>query len=530
MKKRKIIEFIFVFLMLLTLFLLLFNSIINESRIYDEVTYVKAGYGFLKDHDFRLDPFNPPLAREIVAIPMLFNPNIPEDPTLFWPRMTVVIITLLLACLIYIFAKKVFGLLAAIMSLILFVFEPNILANGHYATMDLIFTFFFILVLYLFMIWKKKFTYNRIIIFSIVFGLALSTKITALYFIIPSLALIYILEKKNKREAINISFWKKRMYKSALSLTVILLALWSTYFFTFEPPLGYRFDSNRPAIKFAKENSLIKIGLTQPIPLGSYISTIKQQLVYNYSGWYRKDSFVFGNLSRNGHSGLYFPLIILVKTPIPLLLLFIISLFYFRGSFRKYQTILIPFCLILFLVLISNVTLVTRYLLPIYPLMIIYSTKIINIKTKYNFQKFLFIGFVLLWYIWGTLQTFPHYISFTNEFTGGYKNGYKYVFDANWDWGQGLVDLKKYQRENNIYNLQLAYFGDLDPNSLGIKYERINDASLSETKKIEGLKFDKKHTVAISATCWYLCGYYKNPKINSVIPKEIIGGSILIFR
>ncbi|MDP3987958.1 MAG: glycosyltransferase family 39 protein [Candidatus Levybacteria bacterium] len=530
MKKNKILEVLFVFSMLVVLFALLFNSVVRESRAYDEVTYVNAGYGFLTRHDFRLDPFNPPLARELVALPMLFDKNIVNDPTLFWPRIVVVIVTLLFGLLIYFFGKKLFGTKAGMLALILFVFEPNILTNGHYATMDLIFSFFFILVLYLFWIWRNNFTFFKIILFSVVLGLTLSTKISALPFLLPSLFLIYIIQRKKRKELLKAFYWKKRKKLVLLLLITTLLSLWSTYFFTLEPPLGYRFDPNRPAIKLAKSNKIVELALTQPVPLGSYISTIKQQFVYNYSGWYRKDSFVFGNLSRTGHPGYYFPLIILFKTPIPLLMLFLISLFLSIRNLKGSVILLIPIIVILSQILLTNVTLVLRYILPIYPLIILFSSQAVNIKTKKPLFKFIFLIVLLAWFVFGTLRSYPYYISFVNELGGGSTNGYKYVFDSNLDWGQGLLDLKEYQKKNKIYNLQLAYFGDLDPKSLGIKYERIEDASLNDNQKIKNLKLDNNHVIAISATCWYLCGYYKNSNINYKKPGEIVGGSILIFN
>ncbi len=47
----------------------------------------------------------------------------------------------------------------------------------------------------------------------------------------------------------------------------------------------------------------------------------------------------------------------------------------------------------------------------------------------------------MAWFILGTFIAFPYYISYFNELGGGTWNGYKYVTDSNYDWGQDLKRL-----------------------------------------------------------------------------------------
>lgn len=115
-------------------------------------------------------------------------------------------------------------------------------------------------------------------------------------------------------------------------------------------------------------------------------------------------------------------------------------------------------------------------------------------------------------------------------YLGGSKNGYSYVFDSNYDWGQGLIDLKEYQEKNSKQKLQLAYFGQALPSKYGIQYERLKAYNAPTDNKPESkLRINIDTTVAISATCWYLCGY-NNSVLRNKKPAEIVGGSILIFR
>lgn len=512
------------------MFLLLVGSINSESPTYDEVTYAEAGYQFLTNKDFRFDPFNPPLAREIIALPALVQRSVIYNRVIFWPRMMVVLFTLALGFLVYVFSKKMFGGLAAKFALVLFIFEPNILSNGHYATADLIFTFFLFLSLFCFWIWRNKFTYKKIIIFSIIIGLLLSTKLTSIPFLLFPLFILFIMGKSNKKDLIKYFFWRKNIWLILLFIFVTALTLWSTYFFKLEPPLGYRFDKNRPAIAIAKNNPLVKLLLATPVPLGSYISTVKQIALFNYSNLYVKRSYFLGMISLNGSPGYYFPIVFLIKTPIPLLILFVLSLFFFFKNIENGKFLLVPLFFIFFDVLFSKYPLANRYILPAYPLVIMYSSQIVCIKIVRKKLFYLFLVMMLVWYMVGTIRTSPYFISYMNEAIGGAESRYKYLVDSNYDWGQGLIALKNYQDKNNIKNLQFAYFGSIDPTKYGIKYEKIKNLSINDNKKEVALKFDKNHVIAISATCWYFCGYYKNPDLNKSNPVDIVGGSILIFE
>jgi hypothetical protein len=130
-----------------------------------------------------------------------------------------------------------------------------------------------------------------------------------------------------------------------------------------------------------------------------------------------------------------------------------------------------------------------------------------------------------------SFSAFPHYISYLNLVFGGSSVGYKYVFDANYDWGQGLIDLKKYQDKNLITHLNVAHFGDIKPSLVGLKYNEVFDNVVNfDHYDLSKMKIEKNSTYAISTTCWYLCGYYKLPTFSARKVKEIVGGSILIFN
>jgi hypothetical protein len=508
---------------------LLISSMVQETRIYDEITYVRAGYGFITKHDFRLDPFNPPFARELVALPALVNPSVMDDPTLFWPRMVVVVFSIGLLWVVYILARKLFGTSVAMCAVLLIAVEPNMLTNGHYATMDLLFTFFYLVSLTVFFFWRHTFTKPKLIIFASILGLTLSSKISSVIFLLIPLVVLFIVTKQKRLELVRFQYWRTHIKQLSLVCVVTLLILWATYFFTFEPFLGYRFDPHRPAFSLAQDNPILRIGLTVPIPLGSYISTVKQILVFNYTDWYTKYSMLFGDVRREGFPGYYFFPLVLIKTTIPFLLLFFAGLVVLLKK-QKNQVLLIviPLVLIFTGILFTKVMLVTRYVLPVFPLMAIIAAGSVLVHTRSTYSKYCVIGCFLLWHSISSLSFFPYFLTYVNEFGGGKAAGYKAVFDANYDWGQGLLALREYQQRTDK-TLQLAYFGDINPSEVGLVYERIFDINVHDPKPLTPLRFDQRHVIAISNTCWYVCGYYQHPLLRDEQPDDIIGGSILLF-
>ena len=81
------------------------------------------------------------------------------------------------------------------------------------------------------------------------------------------------------------------------------------------------------------------------------------------------------------------------------------------------------------------------------------------------------LGFALLWNALETLSAWPGYLSYFNELAGGPAGGHRYLIDSNLDWGQGLLDLKRWlDAHPQPEPLALAYFGAVDPSIARIPY------------------------------------------------------------
>lgn len=517
-KLKKCLPLAISFLLLVVFLFLQISCIFRESRTYDEILHLEAGLKFWKEKDFTIEPFNPPLARELVSLPMLMDQGIIKDPFLFYPRIITVIFSLFLGVLVYLFSKDIFGKWPAVFSLIIFIFTPEILGHGHYANTDLISTFFSFFSLYIFnkfFLRRKEILWRHYCLLGLTIGLSLATKTTAVFFTVLPIMVCFSITKIK----INLKF-------ALLLIGITLIAVWSTYFFTLEPVLGYRADPNRQALSFTAKYPSLSFLIKTPIPLGSYLSTLKQDLLSSQTNKFPKDTVFLGKLTQ-GVPGIYIWMLFLIKTPIPILLFLIFSIF--KKAENKGVSFLKSAIILIFLqAVILGANLRLRYFLIIYPIAAVLLGNIfVEFWKKRQRWAKIMTGVMIVWLTAGTLRAYPHFLTYFNEFIGGRNNGYKYAVDSNLDWGQGLPTLQKYLSNKNIKDVQLAYFGSVEPSAYGISYLRIKDANLRAEKKVMDLDYNKP--IVISASCWYYCGYFKKDRLKSLTPK-VLSGQFLLFN
>lgn len=68
----------------------------------------------------------------------------------------------------------------------------------------------------------------------------------------------------------------------------------------------------------------------------------------------------------------------------------------------------------------------------------------------------------------------PHSMSYFNAIAGGPKNGHRHLLDANIDWGQDLLDLKRWIEKRSLTEpLFVSNFGWIDPKFAGIDAPRV---------------------------------------------------------
>jgi hypothetical protein len=102
-----------------------------------------------------------------------------------------------------------------------------------------------------------------------------------------------------------------------------------------------------------------------------------------------------------------------------------------------------------------------RYLLPIFPLLYIWSSRIVPAFWKNNLGRGVLV--VLLgWQVWAAISSFPEYIPYFNEVAGGPTRGPDILDDSNVDWGESLKAAAAYVRAKQIDKVILCPFWQFD--------------------------------------------------------------------
>ena len=141
-------------LLLIFVFFAAIFSMKDDSLTMDEMAHLPAGFSYLTQKDMRLNPEHPPLIKDLAAIPLLFIKNIkfpseidawqkdingqwdfgfrflyetgnPADKMIFWGRIPMILILILLGFYIFKWTKELYGNRAALIALFLFSFSPT---------------------------------------------------------------------------------------------------------------------------------------------------------------------------------------------------------------------------------------------------------------------------------------------------------------------------------------------------------------------------------------------------------------------
>lgn len=547
-------RYISVVVLLFLFFVLALTSVSTKSPVCDAAAHhIASGYSYIKAGDFRMNPSAPPLLRLLMGIPVLvLNPSLPIDhpswegidspefhkqflficnnnteAIIFLSRLPMIILSLFLGILIFIWARQIYGYKAALFALFLYCFSPTMLANAPLAMLDMGCAFF--IFLFLFQLWRylNNKTLLNLVLTGLCFGLAQSTKITAVilyplsaFFILAD----FLIDRKNQGTSL-----LKMLGKIIIIWFTGILVLWATYFFEFKPLLenaphveekiGYirRFANALPFVNNGRlSESLVYFAKNIPIPLSTYIVTLLGVINLMLSDY---PVYFMGNMVYGG-SRIYYIINFLIKTPVPLIMLIILSLIFIRRRTRTrlltWLFIVVPIAIFFLSASNSKLQCGLRYLLPMYPFIFLWISDIMNIKLKRNQKAFnVLIAACCVWYLISSLFAYPDYLAYFNEFTGGMRgSGYKISHDA--DWGQDMKALKVYMDKERIDNIRILYFGTVDPSYYAIDYKHMTQDEMKVPVKGAYYVISMRYLQSVEWT-------------DRLRPVERVGGTMFVY-
>ena len=474
---------------------LLFTSVRQESQVFDEATHLFAGFEYWKHGDFGRNPEHPPLAKLVASAPVL-NMGLKEpvpvlvpffkaqdfingaqllyggdaDAILMRARMAVALFSLLLALIVFFAAREMFGDLAAVFALGLFVFEPVLLANGALVTTDVPLACMFFASVYGFYRYVKRPSLARLGLCALATALAVVTKHSGIL-VLPTLCLLALVEVINVSELRSAGAEERgrRALRLTIALGTILLVtyavLWAIY--------GFRFAARPGGLQIVPPLAPYAGAMTHPLQRGVILFFARHHILpeaYLY-GWVDillipgiRPAFVLGRHFASGQ-WFFFPAVFLIKTTLALLMLLLLAPFArISGRRREFIFLTVPAVLFMLSAIFSMLNMGVRHLMPIYPFCIVIAGAAASSIASRSLTGRVAIAALLLLDVVSSLHAFPDFLAYSNEIAGGPSQTYRLVTDSDDDWGQGLKWTKRYLDKHPTQDCWIAYNNPLvDP-------------------------------------------------------------------
>lgn len=344
----------------------------TDSVTVDEPSHLVAGYTTLTQGDFRLSPDHPPLARALLALPLLFRdvtwrPLSGADPltdaawrsgdffTLgrvfmeSWndgqdlvrsSRAVAIVLLLTLLVTVGAVAFRRFGPGGAVVAVWVAALDPTLLAHGHLATIDVPFSLVALLVLAATDRWVARPTRGRLALLAVTFAAASLVKFSW-FTVAPAVVVMVIVG--NRHEGVRATMRSLASVGLAIALTT-LGAIWAAYGFRFHAARGADADLatmhvlgdvGRPrpttpataweAILHDPATGADRPGVAVPVLRFAHNWKVLPE-AYLYGVAYvakkglNRAGYLRGRHSMTGFSS-YFPWAFAVKTPLPTLVL-----------------------------------------------------------------------------------------------------------------------------------------------------------------------------------------------------------------
>ena len=493
----------------------------QKSPVWDETIHMDYGSAFLrygpkinpKDHPYPFDAF--------LALPLVLGER-PEldargnllisSPQNLWPvrRMNIVLATLGLLLMSY-WVMRLFGGTVALLFLGMGTLDPGWIAQARFATTDIAHGLGFALTALLLYHFRKEGGKRALVAAGAASALAILSKFSGL--LLFPLSLLLLLGSISIEHS-----WKQRLKEFGLycasSVAFVLLVFQAHWLFG---------DA-------------------------AFLDGFKH-LAQNFDHFLEirglhKGIFFMGEYVQGG-SLLYFPGLLLSKTPIVLLILLGASLA--LPSVRRLigankWLFLIPLAFTA-TAIVSRINSGLRHMTPLLPfLWLLGAWVLVAFKERVRDKQFLFPAFAVLLFL-EVFLVHPHYLPFTNALYGGNEQAHTIASNAASDWGQDLGALGAYLQANPPEEaIHLAYFGRTPPQRYGIKHVCRPCGALGRPchpKQARDTCDADATILAISATCLHGDARRLDGKpgqdtcyswLKGRAPDALIGGSILLFK
>jgi Dolichyl-phosphate-mannose-protein mannosyltransferase len=502
-------------------------SALRETQTWDEGIHLSAGYAYLTRSDFRWNQEHPPLAKLLSALPLLFfHPELPvstegwrkldetqmgidflyhnrasADLLLFAGRSMTMLLSLLFLVAIAWLVRRRLGPAAALLTVTLCAFDPNLIAHARYVTTDFPVTVFSFLTALLWMEYLLSGRPRDLVLAAVAFALALVTKFSALL-LLPALAILYVIRWWQEPSEFPV---RRAAAVGTIFAGITLLTVAAVYW---PETLRCVRTAVPPLASSVKRGNLIGEALYRSgrwfhLPEHAFLAGLGKVAEHNQGG---HASYLLGMRSDKGW-WYYFPVVFAVKSTMAALAAALVLLGAGMAALRR-QVRAVPFVWFGLLVppviyfvfsMTSAINIGMRHILPVYPFLYVAVAVLLcggplpygrgsegasepqvqgltdeSVRPTSLRLRYALILLPAL-QIAECASIFPDYLAFFNAISGGPGNGPHYLVDSNIDWGQDVKKLREWLRAHGTDTARIWYFGNAQMDHYGIRADGFPD-------------------------------------------------------
>ncbi|GAB4472273.1 MAG: hypothetical protein Kow00124_10110 [Anaerolineae bacterium] len=354
-------------------------------------------------------------------------------------RFSFILLGLLLAATAYRWAADLYGPWAALLALMLLALAPGILTFTALALPDMVLAAFYVMALFAGWRFTRSGGWRWLALAGVLSGLALASgPIAAL--LLPSLLLVLAAVPPPVPTRLPRPLRSRLVLVPAAFLLLALIALvvlWAA--------LGFPW---------------------QPFPLAGYL----EQLIDLFRWGVIEGHVYFNGMFSPTGWWFYQPLVYLIKTPVPALLVVLPAIIFalVRGVRRVELSVLIPLLLYTALMLLPRFNGGYRLLLPMVLLLSVFAARLVTVELPLRWVHPTLAGLMTLSSLAINILAYPDYLGFIDRAFGGTFSALSWLGGADLDLGQDLPALARFLEQRGAAAVYLSYYGEADPAYYGI--------------------------------------------------------------
>ncbi len=563
-------------LLLAFMALLSFGAARRESPTFDETAHIGAGLSYVQKFDLRLNPEHPPLSKALTGLSLTLRGTHADyngpawkyskdflpaflgewsfghwvicrwndsSTTLFWARIPMLLLMLALGWTIFTVARRLGGMVAGLICLVLYATAPVFLVFGPLVLTDIPIALFSLLTVWAFAnLWRRPESRN---IWSFALCLAgaflckFSAPILLLGVLISGLTTRWMPVSEQPSVPAERKVWRRLRWRATLkSLLWTALIVYAFYFV---------FSWNQPT------TSLERIGGAPPALLLRRLllpPTIYFSGMFLVLFGFSRATFLLGQAYPHG-VWFYYPVVVTLKSQLGFLALLLLALA--LGSCRNkasrktvsepkagivtpafqmhWRTIWVTLVVFVTVCILSHFDISVRHFSVPYALLILLAAPVprmleelreseeIRRHTELAYAGWAVCGIAVFSCLYTAARIYPWYFPYVNSL-GARKPVYTLMSDSNVDWNQSLPEVRRFAARHQLQDIALDSYG-LSDDTAFVPASHAWDCQAATQADANRWVIVSANMILDGANCSWLLKYPQ---------EELAGGSMYAFH